>query len=108
MCNQSQGYYGSNNTLSPAAQAILTAVTQSQYCLDPSDIPNEAARMASIAAAALEALADQVVPEQVEPPCGETEPWPQGYQLMRDAQWEKCQQLRSKILAIAAELKSHD
>jgi hypothetical protein len=45
-----------------------------------------------------------VVPEQVEPPCGETEPWPQGYQLMRDAQWEKCQQLRHELLAIAAEL----
>ena len=25
MCNQSQGYYGSNNTLSPAAQAVLDA-----------------------------------------------------------------------------------
>ena len=56
-------------------------------------------------AAALEAAADQVVPEQVEPPCGETEPWPQGYQLMSDAQWEKCQQLRSELLAIAAELR---
>jgi hypothetical protein len=58
-------------------------------------------------AAALEAVADQVVPEEVEPPCGETEPWPQGYQLMRDAQWEKCQQLRSEILAIAAELRGN-
>jgi len=45
--------------LSPAAQAVLTAITQSEYRLDPSDIPNEAARMASIAADALEALADQ-------------------------------------------------
>jgi hypothetical protein len=58
------------------------------------------------AAAALRAAADQVVPEQLEPPCGETEPWPQGYQLMRDAQWEKCQQLRSEILAIADELEN--
>lgn len=44
--------------LSPAAQSVLTAVTQSQYCLDPCDIPNEAAPMASIAAAALRAAAD--------------------------------------------------
>jgi hypothetical protein len=46
--------------LSPAAQAVLTAVTQSEYYLDPSDIPNEAARMASIAADGIEAAADQM------------------------------------------------
>jgi len=50
--------------LSPAAQTVLTAVTQSAYCLDPSDIPNEAARMASIAADALKAAADQADPER--------------------------------------------
>jgi hypothetical protein len=51
--------------LSPTAQAVVTAVIQSEYCLDPSDIPNEAARMASIAAAAdtLEAAADQMTAE---------------------------------------------
>ena len=88
--------------LSPA-QKILAALSRryelcgyfdddwAQYCL----------------AAALEAVADQVVPEEVEPPCGETEPWPQAYQLMSDAQWEKCQQLRSEILAIAAELRGN-
>lgn len=81
---------------SPAAQAVWDAAYNT-----PEDCPYE-----HDLAAALEAVADQVVPEQVEPPSGETEPWPQGYQLMRDAQWEKCQQLRSEILAIAAELKA--
>jgi len=80
--------------LSPAAQAVLDAA------INVAESPDAEA----IAAAVLQAAADQVVPEQVEPPCGETEPWPQGYQLMRDAQWEKCQQLRHELLAIAAEL----
>lgn len=43
--------------LSPA-QAVLTAVTQQEYCLDPSDIPNEAARIGRLAAAALRAVAN--------------------------------------------------
>ena len=46
--------------LSPAAQAVLAAITQQQYSLDPGDIPNEAGRMACIAAAALRAVAYQV------------------------------------------------
>ena len=46
--------------LSPQAQAVLTALTQQEYGLDPADIPNEAGRMACIAAAALRAVADQV------------------------------------------------
>jgi len=48
--------------LFPAAQAVLTALTQQEYDLDPADISNEAGRMACIAAAALRAAADQVVP----------------------------------------------
>jgi len=44
--------------LSPAAQAVLTAVTQQQYCLDPSDIPNEAGRIGYLVAAALRAAGD--------------------------------------------------
>jgi len=84
--------------LSPAAQAVVDALYMEEL--------NGPQQLLALfhAAAALEAVADQVVPEQVEPPCGETEPWPQGYQLMRDAQWEKCQQLRHELLAIAAEL----
>jgi hypothetical protein len=45
--------------LSPAAQAVLTAVTQQEYCLDPSEIPTEAARTGYTVAAALRAAADQ-------------------------------------------------
>jgi hypothetical protein len=48
--------------LSPAAQAVLTALTQQEYGLDPADIPNESGRMACVAAAALRAAADQVAP----------------------------------------------
>lgn len=55
--------------------------------------------------AALRAAADQVVPEQAEPPCGESEPWPQSYQLMADSKWEQRQQTRAELLAIAAELE---
>jgi hypothetical protein len=88
-----------DSTLSPAAQAVLDAAyREMDYA------PRRHVQW--VTAAALRAAADQVVPEQLEPPCGETEPWPQGYQLMRDAQWEKCQQLRSEILAIAAELEN--
>ncbi len=56
-------------------------------------------------AAALRAAADQVVPEQAEPPCGESEPWPQSYQLMADSKWEQRQETRAKLLAIATELE---
>ena len=89
--------------LSPAAQAAIDAwwnASDGEY-IDGVWTPNRSAQLA----AALEAVADQVVPEEIEPPCGETEPWPQSYQLMSDAQWEKCQQLRSELLAIAAELR---
>ena len=48
--------------LSPAAQAVLTAVTQQEYCLDPSDIPTEAARISYALAAALRVVATQVTP----------------------------------------------
>jgi hypothetical protein len=50
-------------TLSPAAQAVLTAVTQRQYCLDPCDVPEATGRIKYEAAAALRAVADQIVPE---------------------------------------------
>jgi hypothetical protein len=50
--------------ISPAAQAVLTALTQQEYGLDPADIPNEARRMACVAAAALRAAADQVFTRQ--------------------------------------------
>jgi hypothetical protein len=50
-------------SLSPAAQAVLTEITQQEYHLDPADIPLEACRMAYIASAVLRVAADQVAPE---------------------------------------------
>jgi hypothetical protein len=79
--------------LSPAAQAVLDA-----YQLAP--IEDELT-----AAAVLRAAADQIVPEQIEPPCGESEPWPQSYQLMADSKWEQRQYTRQRLLAIADELE---
>ena len=80
--------------LSPAAQAVLDAF---RAVHDLRDCPS--------IAAALRAAADQVVPEQSEPPCGEGEPWPQSYQLMADSKWEQRQKTRAELLAIAAELE---
>ncbi|NCU71502.1 MAG: hypothetical protein EBY66_00565 [Candidatus Fonsibacter lacus] len=87
--------------LSPAAQAILKAAYEATRN------PNWQTNFyTSYAAAALRAAADQVVPEQSEPPCGESEPWPQSYQLMADSKWEQRQKTRAELLAIAAELKN--
>ena len=86
--------------LSPAQKALAAFNDRHELCG-----PFDDDWVEQCLAAALEAVADQLLPEQVEPPCGETEPWPQSYQLMSDAQWEKCQQLRSELLAIAAELR---
>jgi hypothetical protein len=47
-------------TLSPAAQAVLTAVTQRQYSCDPSDVPEATGRIRYEAAAALRAAADEL------------------------------------------------
>ena len=77
---------------SPAAQAVLDAYGDFE------------AADTDAMAAALQAAVDQVVPEQIEPPCGENEPWPQSYQLMSDSKWEQRQETRRQLLAIAAEL----
>ena len=87
--------------LSLAAQTVLDAANKVSF-YGPDDCLNESRW---IAAAALRAAADQVVPEQSEPPCGESEPWPQSYQLMADSKWEQRQKTRAELLAIAAELK---
>lgn len=92
--------------LSPASQAVKDAVLAlypdkaTQDIGWPLDIPT--------IAAALRAAADQVVPEQSEPPCGEGEPWPQSYQLMADSKWEQRQKTRADLFAIAAELGPYD
>ena len=48
--------------LSPAAQAVLTAVTLTKYDVPPEGLPAFAEEMAPLLAAALRAAADQVVP----------------------------------------------
>ena len=104
--------------LSPAAQAVITAQAK-ERCLfewsavnDPPCHPSDSGWNGCVqcvdrrgVAAALRAAADQVVPEQAEPPCGESEPWPQGYQLMADSKWEQRQETRGELLAIAEELE---
>jgi hypothetical protein len=86
--------------ISPAACAVLGALEEVAY--DWASMEQASPR--DIAAAVLRAAANQVVPEQAEPPCGESEPWPQSYQLMADSKWEQRQQTRSQLLAIADEL----
>jgi hypothetical protein len=92
--------------LSPAARAVLEAVTWKKYDVPPEGLPAFAQEIAPLLAAALRAAADQVVPEESEPPCGEGEPWPRGYQLMADSKWEQRQKTRAELLAIAAELET--
>jgi hypothetical protein len=82
--------------LSPAAQAVLTAVTQQEYCLDPSDIPNEAGRIGRLMAAALRAAANQVVPHPGRYPMNE---YMEG---LRDCK----QDFRAALLGIADELEA--
>ena len=87
MCSNSQGYYGANDSLSPAAQFVLDAYWKGDY--EPSWTHQLAL------AAALRAAADQVAPVasySVE------SPWCVGF-ADRDAQ------LRHDLLAIAAELE---
>ena len=87
MCNQFQGYYGSNNTLSPAAQTVLEAAN---------DAFNRAGTTAQGVAAALRAAVNQVLPENAEPVGDE-------HDAARADQWLR---IRLKMLAIAAELEA--
>jgi hypothetical protein len=89
MCNKSQGFYGLNSTLSPTAQAVLDAANGANS-YGPDDCLNESRW---IAAAALKAAADQVVPEI-------TTPWNSTLTPMISAG-----EVRAKFLAIAAELE---
>ena len=89
--------------LSLAADAVLDT-----YMLHCGWLDGPLDRDYRCVAAVLKALADQVVPHQSEPPCGEDEPWPPSYQLMIDARWEQRQQNRFEILAIADELEKGD
>ena len=80
--------------LSPAAQAVLDAANSCNF-YGPDDCLNESRW---IAAAALRAAADQVVPE--EPLYGGDQRW----EYERDERQES----RKKLLAIADELESND
>jgi hypothetical protein len=79
--------------LSPAAQAILTAVTQRQYSCDPIDVPEATGRIKYEAAAALRAAADQVCPSDAMEP--------RNYLPMAIEN----NRIRCEILAIANELE---
>jgi hypothetical protein len=83
--------------LSPAAQAVLDAANGASSH-GPDDCLNECRW---IAAAALRAAADQVVPVEPEPPelpfPSVNDPWPH---------WNAKQDVRAKLLAIAAELEA--
>ena len=85
--------------LSPQAQAVMDAFLKAP--MGQSHVDDDLIAVA----AALRAAADHTVPEQAEPPCGESEPWPQSYQLMADSKWEQRQQTRAELLAIVAELE---
>jgi hypothetical protein len=89
--------------LSPAAQAVLTAVTQQEYCLDPSEIPTEAARIGYTVAAALRAAADQVAPEDFDYWDGSAGDYASGCET---GQNERNAYIRQALLAIADELEA--
>ena len=80
--------------LSPQAQAVWDAyelVDCDPYEIDP--------RKAGLSAA-LEAAADQVVPDQQEPATS-----PHMGNFISHTQWLQCQGIRHQLLAIAAELR---
>ncbi len=78
--------------LSPAAKAVLTAVTLTRYDVPPEGLPGFALEMAPLIAAALCAAADQVVPFEPLKGCDQ------------DA-WQR-DETRNQLLAIAAELEA--
>jgi hypothetical protein len=80
--------------LSPAAQAVLTAVTLTKYDVPPEGLPAFAEEMAPLLAAALRAAADQVVPD---------DPQEAMYFTTEAIRLNK-QAIRRQFLAIAAEL----
>ena len=78
--------------LSPAANAVLTAVTLKRYDVPPEGLPAFAEEMAPLIATALRAAADQVVPVPIEAQTPE-EHWA----LLG---------VKNRLLAIADELKT--
>ncbi len=86
--------------ISPDTQVVLTTLTQSEYGLDPADIPNEAFRMARIAAITLRVAMDQLVPDEPHP--GLSQFWDDE----ADQEWQNNQHFRRKLLAIVNELEN--
>jgi hypothetical protein len=76
-------------TLSPVSKAIITAVTQRQYSLDPEDVPNEAVRIAYEASIVLRTVAEQILPRDTDP----------------SGDWSDKDETRSQLFAIATELE---
>jgi len=76
--------------LSPAAQAVLDTMYEVNM-----DFGGE---NATLAAAALRAAADQVVPAEEDMPLN----------LAHRLRWDVMQSVRRQLLAIAAELEAHD
>lgn len=76
--------------LSPVSKAIITAVTQRQYSLDPEDVPNEAVRIAYEASIVLRTVAEQILPKDADP----------------SGDWSDKDEIRSQLFAIAAELEA--
>ena len=91
--------------LSPTANAVLTAVTLKRYDVPPEGLPAFAEEMAPLIAAALRAAADQVVPYEEAPRGMSKSVMEYSNREYRRAQRQKT---RAALLAIAAELESHD
>lgn len=90
MCSNSQGYYGSNNLLSPAAQAVRAAAEQAQnhfWELFEKESETDQTEADTVAAAALRAAADALVAHEY---------------------WDRYPAIfyRKKLLAIATELEN--
>jgi hypothetical protein len=84
--------------LSPAARAVLTAVTLTKYDVPPEGLPAFAEEMAPLLAAALRAAADQVVPPALEEEFNDRN---QALPL------KKMVEIRQKLNAIADELEAY-
>ena len=83
-----------NQPLSPAAAAVLNSAN-SASAYSPDDCLNESRW---IAAAALRAAADQVVPKDADPVWGTDIDW---------AKWRALDDVRDELLGIAAELDNN-
>jgi hypothetical protein len=88
--------------LSPAAEAVLHAVTLKQYDVPYYACPASIDQIKSDAAAALRAAADQVVPHLEEPDWGVCNNGHCDIELYTDHQRK-----RTQLLAIAAELDNN-